>query len=214
MIDETNHAPNESKTMTDLTTPTATRRRLPWRSTLLAGAVLLGATTLAWNLIPARSRLVIRSPEVHFPTVSGFNLERKEFEFPRDFAGELNVLFVPFLQQQQLDVNTWVPFVQELERTTPGVAYYELPTIWEMTALSRMFLNEGMRAGIPDKKARERTVTLYLDKPAFRRATGIDGDGEMHVLLVDRAGNILWRTTGSFSEAKGAALAAAVAGSR
>jgi hypothetical protein len=180
------------------------------RSILIALAAFTGVIVMAWNLIPARSRLEIRSAETHFPIVSGFNLERREFEFPRDFAGELNVLFVPFLQRQQLDVNTWVPFVQELERTLPGVVYYELPTIWEMAALQRMFLNEGMRAGIPDAKARERTVTLYLDKPAFQRATGIDGDSRMHVLLVNRRGDILWRTTGSYSDEKGNQLLAAI----
>lgn len=165
---------------------------------------------MAWNLIPAKSRLILKSGGIHFPTVSGFNLDRQEFEFPRDFAAELNVLFVPFLQRQQLDVNTWVPFVQDLERTLPGVVYYELPTIWEMAALQRMFLNEGMRAGIPDQKSRERTVTLYLNKADFQRATGIDGDSQMHVLLVNRQGDILWRTTGSYSEEKGSQLLAAV----
>lgn len=165
---------------------------------------------MAWNLLPAKSRLIVRSQNIHFPTVSGFNLERQEFEFPRDFAGELNVLFVPFLQRQQLDVNTWVPFIQELERTVPGVVYYELPTIWEMAALSRMFLNEGMRAGIPDQKSRERTITLYLNKAEFQKATGIDGDSRMHVLLVNRQGDILWRTTGNYSEEKGSQLLAAI----
>jgi hypothetical protein len=184
------------------------------RAILIAIAAFTGVIVMAWNLIPARSRLEIRSADVHFPTVSGFNLERREYEFPRDFAGEMNVLFVPFLQRQQLDVNTWVPFIQELERTLPGVVYYELPTIWEMAALQRMFLNEGMRAGIPDAKARERTVTLYLDKPAFQEATGIDGDSRMHVLLVNRRGDILWRTTGSFDETKGESLVTAIENTR
>jgi hypothetical protein len=184
------------------------------RPILIALALATVMIIMAWNLIPAKSRLEIKSADVHFPTVSGFNLERREFEFPRDFAGELNVLFVPFLQRQQLDINTWVPFVQELERTLPGMAYYELPTIWEMAALQRMFLNEGMRAGIPDAKARERTVTLYLDKPAFQRATGIDGDSHMHVLLVNRQGDILWRTTGSFDETKGESLVTAIENTR
>jgi hypothetical protein len=183
-----------------------------WRWVLFTVALTVGISIMARNLIPAKSRLIIKSPTIHFPTVSGFNLERREFEFPRDFAAELNVLFVPFLQRQQLDINTWVPFVQELERTLPDVAYYELPTIWEMAALQRMFLNEGMRAGIPDAKARERTVTLYLDKPAFQRATGIDGDNQMHVLLVNRQGDIPWRTTGSYTEEKGSELLQAIEG--
>ena len=42
------------------------------------------------------------------------------------------------------------------------------------------------------------------------RALGIPSKNEVHVLLVDRRGGILWRTTGSFDEAKGRALARAI----
>ena len=96
----------------------------------------------------------------------------------------------------------------------PELAYYELPTINELPALSRTFINEGMRAGIPNAKARERTVTLYIDLARFMRALGIPSKNEVHVLLVDRQGSILWRTTGSFDEAKGRALAGAIAAHR
>jgi hypothetical protein len=59
--------------------------------------------------------LEVGSDGAQFPTVSGFSLKRQEFEFPRDFRGDLNLLFVPFLQPQQLIVNTWIPFANELE---------------------------------------------------------------------------------------------------
>mgnify|MGYP001817003203 CR=1 FL=1 len=170
---------------------------------LLAAAVFGG---LLWRVAPNQSALELSHEEVHFPTVSGFNLNRQEFTFPRDLAGELNILFVPFLQRQQLVVNTWIPFAQETEAAFPGVVYYELPTIDEMPALSRMFVNEGMRAGIPDETARERTVTLYIDTRKFMDATDIPAKDEVHVLLVNRNGDILWRTTGRFDETKGAAL--------
>ncbi len=81
-----------------------------------------------------------------------------------------------------------------------------MPTIDERNVLSRTFINEGMRAGIPDQTARERTVTLYIDTTAFRQATGIPGNDEVHILLVNRAGDILWRTTGNFDDEKGAGL--------
>jgi hypothetical protein len=181
------------------------------RYALLTGALAAGASTLAFGIMPSKSRLVLTSSGVHFPTVSGFNLERQEFEFPRDFAGELNVLFVPFLRQHQEDVDSWVPFISGLEADTPGLIYYELPTLYEMSSLSRMFLNEGMRAGIPNQKSRQRTVTLYLDRAKFRRATGIPDERQVHILLVDRDGRILWRESGRFDEDKGRSLAMAVA---
>ena len=162
-------------------------------------------------LLVRRSRLEVGSDGVKFPAVSGFNLNRQELEFPRDFRGALNLLFVPFLQSQQAVVNTWIPCADQLESSFPELAYYELPTINELPALSRTFINEGMRAGIPNARARERTVTLYIDMARFMRALGIPTKNEVQVLLVDRqGGTIVWRTTGSFDEAKGRALAQAI----
>lgn len=182
------------------------------RTVVFSGALLAGMSATAWGIIPTKSRLDLTSAGIHFPTVSGFNLERQEFVLPRDFAGELNVLFVPFLRRQQVDVDSWVPFVSGLEAETPGLVYYELPTIYKMPALSRMFLNEGMRAGIPNRKSRERTITLYLDRAKFMKATGIPDESQVHILLVDRSGRILWRETGRFDPIKGESLREAVTG--
>ena len=153
---------------------------------------------------------MVGSDSVQFPTVSGFNLNRQEFEFPRDFRGDLNLLFVPFLQPQQYIVNTWISFADKLESSFPELTYYELPTIDELPALSRTFINEGMRAGIPNAKARERTITLYISTAKFMQAIDAPTKNDVHILLVNRQGSILWRTTGSFDEAKGRALAQAI----
>jgi hypothetical protein len=181
---------------------------------ILAGASLASLTLIAWGVFVGPSRLTIRSERIHFPTVSGFSLDRKELEFPRDFACDLALLFVPFKQYHQATVNTWIPFAQELETARPDVVYYELPTVDERNVLSRTFIIEGMRAGIPDQTARERTVTLYIDTAAFRQATAIPGMDEVHILLVNRDGDIVWRTTGSFDDAKGAGLKQALEAAR
>ena len=154
---------------------------------------------LGCTMVPA-SRLESTADGVHFPTVSGSNLQRVELEFPRDFEGEVNLLFVPFYQRQQADVNTWLPFAEELETQRSDLIYYELPTIDERPTLSRTFINEGMRAGIPNPKARDRTVTLYIDLDQFTTATGIDSKDVIHVLLVDCEGGILWRARGPFRQ--------------
>jgi hypothetical protein len=154
-----------------------------------------------------QSRLEVGPDRLQLPTVSGTNLNRQELEFPRDFRGDLNLVFVPFLQSQQAVINTWFPLADALEASFPEFAYYELPTIDQMSALSRTFINEGMRAGIPNAAARERTVTLYVDTGILMRALDIPSKRDVHVLLVDRRGSILWRTTGSFDAAKGRDLA-------
>ncbi len=180
------------------------------RILLLVATVATVLVLLLWRYSVRPSRLIISEDGVLFPTVSGSNLAREELEFPRDFAGELNLLFVPFLREQQAVVNTWIPYTEALESSTTGLVYYELPTIYQMPMVSRTFINEGMRAGIPDPMARERTVTLYVDRDQFMQATGIAGKNDVHILLVDRTGNILWRTVGVFDEEKGQSLRRAV----
>jgi hypothetical protein len=149
---------------------------------------------------------------MQFPAVSGSNLQRQRLVLPQDFQGEQNLVFIAFQQWQQAQVNTWIPFAKQLEATHQGVRYYELPTIEKRNALARTFINEGMRAGIPDPVARERTITLYLDKRAFRKALQLPGEGDIYVLLVDRQGTVLWRAEAAFTPEKGESLGAILRG--
>ena len=58
--------------------------------------LIIGGAGLIWKTAPARSKLLVLRDDIHFPVVSGFNLNRQEFEFPRDFGGDLNLVIVPF----------------------------------------------------------------------------------------------------------------------
>jgi hypothetical protein len=149
---------------------------------------------------------------MQFPSVTGSNLQRKKLSLPGAFEGELNLLFVAFQQWQQRQVDTWIPFAQQLESVHPEVRYYELPTIQRLNALARTFINEGMRAGIPDPIARERTITLYVDKNAFRQALELPREDDIYVLLLDRQGQVLWKAEGVFTPEKGESLETVVRG--
>ena len=74
----------------------------------------------------------------------------------------------------------------------------------------RWFIDMGMRHGIPDRKARERTITLYLEKQTFLDSLLIADQKKIYAFLVDREGNVLWRSAGVFDEAKGASLRSAL----
>lgn len=175
---------------------------------ILILAALAAVVFLFFRIAPEKSRLLIEDRAGRFPLVSGYNLNRVEFTFPQDFGAENNLLIIPFLQSQQLEVNTWIPELQQIEAETESFIYYELPTISAQPRFSRTFINEGMRAGIPDATARERTITLYLNKDMFKEAVQIDTEEEIHLLLVGSDGTILWRTRGSYTSEKAAELRA------
>jgi hypothetical protein len=141
-----------------------------------------------------------------FPTVNGSNLLREKLTLPQDFQGKFNLIFIPFEQWQQMEVDSWMALAKELEEQFDGLVYYELPTIQNRNSFYKMFINEGMRAGIPNPKTRERTITLYLDKADFRAALGMSDEEHIYILVVNRQGNELFRARGPYSREGEAAL--------
>lgn len=137
---------------------------------------------------------------MRLPRVEGSNLARKRMIFPDDFVGEVNLVFIAFLRQHQDLIDEWVPFVEQLAQEFPGLQYYEFPTLPRKGFFYRTFLNEGMRAGIPDPATRARTITLYLDKAAFRDALDIQHERSMWVYLFDKSGEVLWRAEGRITQ--------------
>jgi hypothetical protein len=142
-----------------------------------------------------RTQEIQTGAKMTFPTVSGSNLLRQKLTLPQDFEGNFNLLFIPFQQWQQSEVDSWMALVKELEAQHSDLVYYELPTIHGMNPLFKMFINEGMRA-----------ITLYLDKADFRAALDMTDEAHIYVLVVDRQGTELFRTRGAHSQDSEAAL--------
>jgi hypothetical protein len=145
-----------------------------------------------------------------FPRLNTSNLEGKTLRLPEDFAGDRNLLLIAFQREQQQNMDTWLHEMKRFE-LSPGFQYYELPTIDRLNPFSRWFIDRGMRRGIPDRNARSRTITLYLDKSSFRKALGLPDERRIYAVLVDRSGIVLWRAEGDFDEAKASSLQRALA---
>ena len=141
-----------------------------------------------------------------FPTLSGSNLLRQKMTLPQDFQGKFNLIFVPFEQWQQMEVDSWMALAKKLEEQFDGLVYYELPTIQNRNTFFKMFINEGMRAGIPNPKTRERTITLYLDKADFRTALDMSDEAHIYLLVIDQQGKEFFRTRGPYNSEGEAAL--------
>ena len=145
-----------------------------------------------------------------FPTVEGSNLAGREYILPAGFEGELNIVALAFQMWHQDEVNTWMPLFEQMEHQVPGLRAYELPVLRSMNRLSQWMIDQGMRGGIPDLATRSRTITLYTDKERFRQALELSNENHITVLLVDRRGEVLWRTQGAYRPDTARELAAAV----
>jgi len=147
---------------------------------------------------------------VRFPEVEGSNLEGRRFSLPNDFGGELNIVLVAFRREQQDDVNTWAPFLEATAGKHPAVRAYELPTLNRSYRIVRGFIDGGMARGLPEKAARETTITLYIDKAPFKKTLGINSEDAIVTMLVSRDGRVLWRADGRHTAEAAADLAAEI----
>ncbi len=137
-----------------------------------------------------------------FPIIEASNLEGKKVLLPQDLEGTLNVVIIAFQRQQQSLVDTWIQFLEVLMNKTPNFSFYELPTIRSGIPFLRFIVDSGMRAGIPDKNARERTITIYTKKKKFRQRLDIPNEDTIYIFLIKKDGHILWRSEGEFTEQK------------
>lgn len=175
----------------------------------LLAAALAVASSLLPGCIGAGTNSPLRAVDSGFPEVTGIDLEGREVRLPSGLAGSPRVVAVAFERRQQADVDTWIRAVGPLLDAHPAARFYELPVIGSSSAPFRLWLNNGMRAGIPDEAARRRTITVYTDRDAFMAATGTRRES-ITTMLLDAGGRIAWRVDGPADPSKVESLSAAL----
>lgn len=133
-----------------------------------------------------------------FPAVSGQNLEEQRVNIPQDFNEELTLLLIGYKQNSQFDIDRWLI---GLDMTKTDVAVYEVPTIQGL--FPRMFstlINNGMRAGIP-KPLWKGVITVYQDGDKVQAFTGNEDPNNARVILLNKAGKIIYFYDDGFSVA-------------
>lgn len=140
-----------------------------------------------------------------FPTLSARNLAGCTFLLPAGLGGERNVLVLIFQSAQHALAAGWFPFLERLLARQCGLQVYEIALVPSVYTLARPFIDGGMIAGTPDRAIRERTLTSYTDVAQITQALGITA-ASIAVLLVDRAGQVLWCGQGAYHPAQAAML--------
>ena len=141
----------------------------------------------------------------YFPKITGIDLDGKKQELPAAFKNKFNLVIVAFKREQQSEVDTWIKAIEPILKENSNLSFYEIPLIYEISAIGRMWVNNGMRFGIPDEVARKRTITVYTNREEFFRITNMKEDN-IYALLIDANGKILWKVEGVANKANIAAV--------
>ena len=142
----------------------------------------------------------MRSTGVTFPSVARRSLAGESFDLPADFAGDLSLAVVAFQRRHWDDVATWAHLGEELERANTAFVYYRVPVVDHRYRLFRPLVDGTLRVAA-DERERQRTVSVYTPKAAFREALSIPSEDRVYALLLDDEGRVRWRATGPRSDA-------------
>ena len=150
---------------------------------------------------------------IRFPTISGQNLADETLTLPDDFTGEHVLVIVPFDEDQQIRAESWLPLAREIAAERADFTYYNTAIFTDINPAVRLLIRGGMVMAITDENLQAVTVTLFLeDRQAFLDALAISNIEQTQVLLLNAAGEVLWRGTGDYTADQGADLRATLAG--
>ncbi|MGB2739860.1 MAG: hypothetical protein WBC60_04815 [Cognaticolwellia sp.] len=124
-----------------------------------------------------------------FPTVTGQSLAEETLTIPTDFDEDLTLLLIGYVQNSQFDIDRWLI---ALDMTQTQVSVYEIPTIQGLfPQMFSTFIDNGMRKGIP-KSLWKGVVTVYGDGEQVQEFTGNENSSNARVVLLNKAGEILY----------------------
>jgi len=131
-----------------------------------------------------------------FPTITGKNLNKQVTAIPDDFSEQPLIVIAAFQRWHQNLVDESMENLDKMNMNDTHTVI-ELPVIKKSSMLQRMRLDGLMRAAISDFGVRQRTITVYLDKQAFRDSLNIPNEDTMYWFVVDHTTkSILLRGSG------------------
>jgi len=183
---------------------------MPQTSFVRSAVVCLGLLLVGLSTTSCSTTWPRRDPtgEV-FPTVSGTSLAGDAVSLPALGAGAPLLLLVGYEQEAQFDLDRWL---LGLDQAGWRLRTLEVPTLPGLfPRLLAGTIDGGMRRGIPAEDWAS-VVTVYGDASRIAEFTGNEDGLTGRVLLLDRAGKVVFFHDRGFSVGRLKALVEAAGG--
>lgn len=161
---------------------------------------------LACCLLPLSAQPTKQASQPTFPSITSYNLDKDKVTLPGEAEGQIDLLLLSFKPEQQGDIASWLPAAQALQHLNFQFRYYELPIAEKENFIFRWWESSSMRSDRTDPESWHWIVPVWLDRKKFFHDLAIPNDKQIIVLLIDREGKILWRSSGPMTPDKRSAL--------
>ena len=135
-------------------------------------------------------------PLTHFPPVSGARLDGTDVSFPEDLPADATLLVVSFRDDLDPLADQWARLGNRLVAVHgERVATLELPVVSSKLKYFGTLATMGIRGQVEGDDEHARTVPIFVDTTAFRKALRVK-TGDVYAYLVARDGRIAWTGEG------------------
>ena len=136
-----------------------------------------------------------------FPSIKAETLSQKKVTFPETTKGLYTFILIAFKKQTQREVDSWLdPFIEEFGGEQ-DITFFEIPMISGNWKWMSSWIDSGMRTGVPDYK-HDHVATYYGPLSKYFDYFNIKDSQTVHVFLLDKKGNIIWKESGPSNEKK------------
>ena len=152
------------------------------------------------------SAIVHRAAGERIPEVHGTSFANQAVNLPAALQGKAaGVLVIGFSRGSREEVTVWARRIAADYRTSPVVAYYELPIVAGVPGFVRGVVLRSIKSSTPER-AQPRVVPVANNEAGWKAITHYSQPDDAYLLVVDNQGNVVWQTQGQPTDTTYAAL--------
>lgn len=136
-------------------------------------------------------------PGDRLPPLRGEFLSGRRAVLPDAARGRVALVALGFSYDSRFAVEAWTARFRQDFGADSAFTFFEVPVIGGMARVARPFIDGGMRRGTP-KALHENVITVYGGASEWKLRLGFREPDDAYLVLLDRAGQVVWRHAGAF----------------
>ena len=140
--------------------------------------------------LPATGQDAARVPATH-----GTSLAGSEVILPDALKGKVNIIVIGFSHSSQEQIANWGRLIAADYGKSTDINYFEVAMLTGVPKMMRGVMIKRMASAVPFGQ-RDHYVPVLEEDPTWRATAHYDKSDDAYVLLVDRAGLVLWQMEG------------------
>ncbi len=129
-------------------------------------------------------------PELHGQSFGG-----NQVNLPGDLKGKIGIFILGFDKKSSEQTKGWGDSVFRDYGKDPGVLYYQMPVLADVPILIRGMVIQGIKRQQAETE-RSHFVPILDTVAGWKQAAEFSAVDDAYIVLVDSAGQVVWRTHG------------------